>query len=373
MREIPVIRVLLNSKIDFRLFVHQDHLPLIDLLLPGFEGEVIPYPDSQLLVYTADFNIDVRKTLRALSRYAITAVSKHYKLFQQALRNRRPDLVLNDFIPFTPLFCRLHGIPVLGVYNYRLNYTRLGKTITRKLLSVGIRQVYALMYFLHKAIIIEQINPQPAPGIIPAPIIARKPIRRPVQVKQNLHLSDLHPLIFLSLGGGATTATTRYLSIFHWIAENTNWQIVLVPRSAPEGTELATSYPCFKIAPSNWLETQDIINAADLVIARAGFTTVAEALQARVPLLLWHMENHPEIRETEQWLLDNNLAIGKIDSGSSSENIQKLIDTGLADNALIERLKTIPSGGELIVKSAILRILKARYPELYHELEDKNK
>ncbi len=372
MREIPVLRELQKLDVDFRLFVHQTQVQLLKASFPGFQGEIIPYPEGSLLVYTNKFDIDVLKTLQSLLRYSTITVMKHYYLFMFYLRKRRPALVINDFLPFTPLFCRIGRIPVFGVYNYNLSYTRLGTSPIYKLLSIGIRFAYSIMYILHQKIFIEQVYPSHKTDsrTIAIPIIARRPTRTVEQVKLELAQPDSTKLIFLSLGGGATESNQVYLDFFHSLSAGVDGKFVIIPRSLKETKYISANYPNFICTSYRWVETQDIINAASLVITRAGFTTVAEALQSQVPLLLWHVEKHPEIRETEQLLIKNKLAAGSIGTGDNPDKVRKMINRALSDAALKTRLKTVPSGGEMIVISAVIRELKARYPNQYYELED---
>jgi UDP-N-acetylglucosamine:LPS N-acetylglucosamine transferase len=347
MREIPIIRKIReNQRIRIRLFVHPRHVELVHQLLPGDDTECLAYPGGVTFSYKPNLDFDTLATAQSILAYIFWRGWKDYFLFRKALKRERPSLVVNDFLPLVPIYARLHKIRVIGIYNYLLEETSFGRSLWHRILSFNIDLFFPIIYRSCEQMILERIIP---PAKDRDNIHFVSPIARDVtcnipELRLKITDSDL-PLVFLSLGGGNTGFVADYLEHFRPIARAGQVQFLLSPRSSSEEQSLKETYPEFIIANSGWNETQDLIAACDLVIARTGFTTVAETLKARVPLLIWHLESHPEIRETEVVLLEHHLAAGVLYADDSEDMVSEKVLSALAVDGLAERLEAIPANG----------------------------
>ncbi len=359
MREVPIIRQLAVANIRFRIFAHKDHKSLIQSSLKDLSFEFIPYRFGLSLKYTKNYDIAIFRTLISLAQYVFFVSISHYSLFRKNIKKQRPTLIVNDFLPLIPIFAHLHKLPIAGVYNYRLHYTGLGESFFHRMLSWGVHTAFTKMYALHQPMLIEQIYPQPFEGhTIEIPIIARSVVESKTSVLAQLNLQKDETNIYLSLGGGATKINKQILNVFSDIGSAQNWNIILHPRNKYEMEWLGKHYPQFTLVPYDWVETQDILQCASVVVARAGFTTVAECLKLNIPLVLWHMEKHPEIRETENFLKENNLCAGIIHEHDAPDTIAKTIKQGLHNDPLLDKLNLIQSDGDLHAKTLLMKALR---------------
>jgi len=358
MREIPIIHQLAQENFRFRLFVHSKHSPLTQKLLHNINADVVTYPSGLSLKYDDSYDIAIIPTLISLMRYVFSTSFRHYFFFRKAIRHERPQLIINDFLPFVPVYALLHGINIAGVYNYRLEYTYLGSSLFHRFLSRGIRYFFSILYALHHPMLIEQIVPKSSTVLtVEIPVIARSKTETKNSMREKIGLTGRRPVIYLSLGGGATNVNRHILDQFCGLIAQKGWHILIHPRNERESEWFAKTYPMFTLIPHGWLETQNVLQCSSLVIARAGFTTVAECIKLGVPMLLWHVEKHPEIRETENFLIDQNLCAGRIDLTSPIEDISKKIDAGINNKILKDRLNSIPSDGDLLAKTFLLKCL----------------
>ncbi len=355
MREIPIIRQMAQHPFQFRIFSHKKHEPLIHASLGGLDYTMVPYPSGLSLFYKQNLDIAIYRTLASLMVYALVTSVRHYLLFRREIQQRTPSLVINDYLPFVPVYAQMHRIPVVGIYNYRIQYTSLGKGVFKRILSRGIRLFFSLMYSLHDPMIVEQILPENTNnGTREVPVIARGVIEEKSTVMNRLGIDPKDTAIYLSLGGGATALNETLLGQFERMGTSRGWKIFLHPRSEKESDWLTKRFPSFSLIPYDWVETQDVFQCMSTVVARAGFTTVAECIRLKIPLILWHMETHPEIRETEEYLVSNNLCGGVISESDTLENIELKILACLTNASLRERLNSIPSDGDYQAKKIIL-------------------
>ncbi len=359
MKTVSIIREMtVRQELRLRLFVHPQHRELARRLLPELQHTIETYPGGLQLSYNADLDFAVGRTFRSILKYALYNGWRDYRVFRRAVRAERPALIVNDFIPLVPLYAWRAGIPIVGIYNYLLKETSLGDGKLRRLAAWGVERLYRYMYRLCTVMILGNFdsNPPPGPNIRLVPPIARRAIRSRSEVRRSLG-ADERPLVFLSMGGGNTPQTDSYLRRFRLVAQDPQVQLLLLPRDDQESRRLKQHYPEYLVGEGDWVETQEVIAAADLVISRAGFTTVAESLKAGVPLLLWHVESHPEIRETENNLLGQGLAAGLLTTDDNPTQVRIKVQAALARKDLRHRLLELPTDGAEQAADVILELL----------------
>lgn len=362
MRVVPVIQEMnkINSNLEFRFFVHRAHISIVKKVLEGVNVEIVNYGRGLQFVYDNNFDLRIISTLVNITTYATAGFIKHFLLFRKMINRKRSVLVINDFMPFTPVFSRFYGIPVLGLYNYVLKETSLGDSFFRKLLSAGSRLAYTVMYGLHSRLLLEQL--MPGSDDIPwetIPVIARKQTRSRKQIRSDLDVLPGHKLIFISLGGGGSTSPVVFLEKFSQAYDLSGVRFLVSPRSISEYNLIRRKFPKLLVWNPDDFQTQDLIAASDLIIARTGFTTVAESVRFNVPLMIWSMRIHPEIRETEKELQAIGAAAGVLYESDSPQIIRHKIEAGLNKPSVHAVLRTLPSGGEAIAASRIFELLNS--------------
>ncbi|MCH8837801.1 MAG: hypothetical protein IIA60_08375 [Candidatus Marinimicrobia bacterium] len=359
MRTVSIIREMTDrQELRLRLFVHPQHRELARRLLPESQHTIETYPGGLQLSYNADLDFAVGRTFRSILKYALYNAWIDYRVFRRAVKAERPALIVTDFIPLVPLYAWRAGIAIVGIYNYLLKETSLGHGKLRRLAAWGVGRLYRRMYRLCTIMILGNFasNPPPGANIRLVPPIARRATRSRSEVRRSLG-ADQRPLVFLSMGGGNTPQTDSYLSRFKLVAQDSQVQLLLLPRDNQESRRLKEHYPDYLVGEGDWVETQEVIAAADLVISRAGFTTVAESLKAGVPLLLWHVEAHPEIRETENNLLGQGLAAGLLTAEDDPTQVRLKVQAALEKKDLRRRLLELPTDGAERAADVILELL----------------
>ena len=359
MRTVSIIREMaVRRELRLRLFVHPQHRELARRLLPQSQHTIETYPGGLQLSYNADLDFAVGRTFRSILKYALYNAWIDYRVFLRAVKVERPALIVTDFIPLVPLYAWRAGIPIVGIYNYLLKETSLGHGPLRRLAAWEVGRLYRRMYRLCTRMILGNFasNPPPGANIRLVPPIARRATRSRSEVRRSLG-ADQRPLVYLSMGGGNTPQTDSYLRRFKLVAQDSQVQLLLLPRDDQESRRLKEHYPDYLVGDGDWVETQEVIAAADLVISRAGFTTVAEALKAGVPLLLWHVEAHPEIRETENNLLGQGLAAGLLTAEDDPTQVRYRVQAALEKTDLRRRLLELPTDGAGQAADIILELL----------------
>ena len=193
------------------------------------------------------------------------------------LRDRGFDLVLSDIAPQPFLAAEELGIPSLGISNFtwHLIYTRLfGKNeLTDRIAEAYRAAEGALLLPLHEPM--EVFKNRREVGLV-----ARAVIRDRMEIRRLCGLSEGEPLVYL--GGGQSLDPTVFRGVRSTLAGCT----LLVPSW--------TDLPGTVRIPPGETETQDWIAACDLVVSKPGYSTIAEAIQARVPMTLFSREGFAE-------------------------------------------------------------------------------
>ncbi|WP_292490778.1 hypothetical protein [Methanoculleus sp. 10] len=186
------------------------------------------------------------------------------------LHDRGFDLVLSDIAPQPFLAAEELGIPSLGVSNFtwHLIYTHLfGKNeLTDRIAEAYRAADVALLLPLHEPM--EVFKNRREVGLV-----ARAVTRDRMEIRRLCGLSEEEPFVYL--GGGQSLDPTVFRGVRSALAGCT----LLVPSW--------TDLPGAVRIPPGETETQDWIAACDLVVSKPGYSTIAEAIQAGVPMALF--------------------------------------------------------------------------------------
>ena len=233
------------------------------------------------------------------------------------LHDRGFDLVLSDIAPQPFLAAEELGIPSLGVSNFtwHLIYTRLfGKTgLTDRIAEAYRAADVALLLPLHEPM--EVFKNRREVGLVARPVT-----RNRMEIRRLCGLSKGGPLVYL--GGGQSLDPTVFRGI----------------RTALAGCTLLTpswtTIPGAVRIPPGDTETQDWIAACDLVVSKPGYSTISEAVQAGVPMLLFRREGFAEdnylIGGVEEMGIGRELPATAVLDGSWADGLESLM--GLQEN-----------------------------------------
>lgn len=194
----------------------------------------------------------------------------------QKLKARHPSAVLSDIPPGPFEAAEKAGVPSIAFsnFNWYWVYQRLFPTIDLS----QIRECYSkcslclvLPFEAGMSIFRERRE---------IPLVSRKITSAPSSVKSALGLNKEQPLIFVSCTSGSKLLTSPIKNF----ARN-SFQVLT---SASLRTEIG------RAIPRSYAETQNLVAASDLVIARTGYGIVSECIFSKVPMLLINRIGYPE-------------------------------------------------------------------------------
>ena len=256
--------------------------------------------------------VDGTRTLAAVEEW-LTSWDGYIAAEKAFLRDRRIDLVLSDIAPQPFLAAEELGIPSLGISNFtwHLIYTHLfGKTdVTDRIAGAYRAAEGALLLPLHEPMTVFRDRREVG-------LVARAVTRDRAEIRRRCGLSEGEPLVYL--GGGRSLDPAVFRDLRTALAGCT----LLVPSW--------TEIPGTARIPPGETETQDWIAACDLVVSKPGYSTIAEAVQARVPMALFRREGFAEddylIRGVEALGIGREVPAAAVLDGSWAEDLESLME-----------------------------------------------
>jgi uncharacterized protein (TIGR00661 family) len=254
-------------------------------------------------------------------------LSKEYSFFVQDwkvkqgrektfLKENQVDLVISDIspLPFQSA-CEL-GIPSLGISNFTW-YTAYQGFLSTQELHIFYRAYKYMTYFFSLAASKEPewTANRKEYGFFARTVDANE-VRR---ISKELNPNGKKKIIFVGFGMKINTSFLENLPL--WNSPDCVFIISSNVDIKPRGN-------MYKI-PFNYLETQNYIASADLVITKAGWGTVSEAVTSQTPLLILERDTMLEDRHTVtymesqqlchtiNWSDLNNLIINKMEIESN--------------------------------------------------------
>ncbi|WP_163182671.1 glycosyltransferase family protein [Neobacillus sedimentimangrovi] len=211
---------------------------------------------------------------------------------QKFLSDNRVDLVLSDISPLPFEAARNLGIPSVGISNFTWYSAYHGLIDHSELLLL--KNAYSKMdYFFSLAGSKEKWDI----SIKEYGYFSREVNLREVdRIRQWVNPENNKSIIFLGLGMKIDVASLEQLSI--WNSPNC---VFLV------SSNVNVNYPNVYQISRDYLESQNFIAASDLVISKAGWGIIGEALSADVPLLILNRPSMKEDQNTIDYLIQRNL------------------------------------------------------------------
>ncbi|SCL76317.1 putative glycosyl transferase [Methanoculleus chikugoensis] len=277
--------------------------------LPGVE--VIPGPNDPGVVMDGAA-VAGERTLAAVEQW-VASWEECIAAEMIFLRDRGFDLVLSDIAPQPFLAAEELGIPSLGISNFtwHLIYTRLfGKNeLTDRIAEAYRAADVALLLPLHEPM--EVFKNRREVGLV-----ARAVTRNRKEIRRLCGLSEEEPFVYL--GGGQSLDPTIFRGVRSALAGCT----LLVPSW--------TDLPGAVRIPPGETETQDWIAACDLVVSKPGYSTIAEAIQAGVPMALFSREGFAEddylIGDVKAMGIGGEVPAAAVLDGSWADELESLME-----------------------------------------------
>ena len=297
-RQLPIIRHFAHSGVPILLIVHPIHVPLLKRFFDSPNIEIKSYKYSFSLEYDSQLNFRLWYSISGFLNWFLYRWYFDWKTFLKAVKEFPPKLIVHDFLPYVAFWAKLKSIPVFGVYNYCLKYTSFGKGFIARLLQQIILPLFRIAYRLNDKMFIESFVDCQVPHALTIPVIRRYPEQVGISKSEPLHF-------FLALGGKSNPhKLLAFFSAVHKI--NPAIKFWIAPRTEDESLPKDEAFEILK--PAHPFELGPFWEKVDGVITKAGFSTVAEALQFGKKLFILPLVNHPEIQETAQSLQQLSLA-----------------------------------------------------------------
>jgi len=342
-REILIIeKYLKTNNYEITLYIHKNHNEFVKNIFKD-KVKIINYGFSIKLVYKNNLDINIIQTYFNLLMFVLIGSVRQFLMFRKSLKEN--PIVITDFLPQIIIFAKILRKPIIGIYNYSLDYISLGKNPFAEVLSFFMAKIYKLTYNFCSISFIEQIAKKDnyKNRVFVSPI-ARNILIDNEKIREELNVRSDEKLIFLSIGGNSNP--TEIMTKFHKIIEKTKYKILILPRDDFELKQFKEKYKLFVYPKKTVYDTQNYMCSCDLVISKAGFGTIGECLNNNCKILPIHLERHAEIRETEINLKKNNLIIDSIYTTDTGQEIVNKIEKTLNNQIILNNIKDIKCSGE---------------------------
>lgn len=269
------------------------------------------HTDIGLILQPGTLLVDEVKLTNACEHY-LSELPERAKQEAEWLRQHEIAAALCDMPLWSISACKQAGVPLLYVGNF--TWTEL----YREFLPERIWKAYAAEYQkIRHGMLYTLHNPEMLEFLPDAELTETSLVARPFYPKEIETIRAQHtcPIVFIALGMSAQF--TQPVSV-----EGVNAHFYTTAGVPLTGSNVT-------VIPQFTLHTQDYVAAADCVITKAGWGTVAECLLAQKPMALFARDSVLEDRTTIRLLEQKKLAI-------------KVTYEQLAEMpALLERLKQI--------------------------------
>lgn len=207
------------------------------------------------------------------------------------------DLVVCDISPLGLAAAEHAGVPSLLVENFTWDWIYRGYTDVEPRL---VPFAEALQRLFSSATRHVQATPccDTAVGAQAVEPIARRPRLDRSTVRQRLDIPDEDPMVLVTMGGiewdySDLEGRLEALEAHHWL---------VIPGSGPEPKRHGR---CVRLPHRSEFYHPDLIHAADAVVGKLGYSTVAEVCSAGLPFAYVPRPHFPESPPVEAWVRDH--------------------------------------------------------------------
>ncbi len=229
------------------------------------------------LVQTSALHFNLDKTLEALENFLPFDEKRLAGLADQVYQSDC-QLIISDISPLGIAVAEHAGISSILIENFTWDW------IYKAYLSSDIRfkkHIDTLGYFFSKAGHRIQADPVCAfgPGQLCTPPISRMPVTDSRRIREKLGINDLGKMVLITMGGIAEFLPfTEQLANFD---ENIYFVLPGISKDLTVGGENHKNI--IFLSQSSAFHHPDLVNAADAVVGKVGYSTLAEVYHAGVP------------------------------------------------------------------------------------------
>lgn len=225
------------------------------------------------LVQRSAVEEDLPATVERLERFWTQVKGSHLGDLVSDLRDSGADAVLCDIAPLGLLAAREAGLPAILLENFTWDWIYEPLVADEPRLAPWVERMRELFALADLRI---QAEPAcaplaPGPAVVRVPPIARAPRATPAAVRERLGVAPGRPLILVSMGG----VRWHFADFDRWHAAG-DFDFV-VPGGAPDGTSETRRGNLVLLPHHSPVYHPDLVAAADVVVGKLGYSTVAEA------------------------------------------------------------------------------------------------
>jgi len=308
-RNIPIIDSLLSKSKDIKIIVKsaKNQISFIKQLLEKYSPNIEFYEedvDLGLILKEGKIEVDKIKLQYELEKF-ISSWNYKIKKENDFLTNNKVDLVISDIVPWIFKCCKSINIKSILISNF--TWVEIYKEILNN---------YMWMEYLECYKMADEVWLYPLYGYIRNYIEKPKFIGlscRKFNDENVKSIKKIHkqPLVFVSVGRSVNLKD--YINV-----DKLPYDFVYTDGINLKGKNT------YKL-PIDTLNTQDYIKAADYIITKAGWGTIAEAICARKPMLVIERNEIAEDRITLQNLIKLDIALPIKANELNEDNINKLL------------------------------------------------
>ncbi len=274
-RDIAIIRHLQNN-LDLDIFI-KTLMPInfVRQSLPC--TKVIECLNDEGVILQKNFpKVDEKETLNLFEKW-IQNWEDYIEKEKQFCKENNIDLIISDIAPQPFLIAKEIGIASIAISNFtwHSDFSHI----------FGDNEITKTLKDSYKSATLTCILPFAEPMKVfrkkfPVSLVSRDINVSRLEFRKNLGIKENEKLIYVGLGKSMDEKILSNLSQI----DDPNIRLLL-----PSGAKL-NSRRDIKI-PQDYTETQNYLGACDLIISKAGYSTVSEAVRAKNPVFIFEREN----------------------------------------------------------------------------------
>ena len=275
---------------------------------------------------------DLAASIRQLRSWAPPPAAR-IREFARQLRATGAELVLCDIAPLGILAAREAGIPSVLQENFTWDFIYGGYRDAEPALGELADRLAEVFEAADHRIQAEPFC-RAAPGAVVVPPISRRPRSRRPAIRRELGLTSPGepdaPIVLLTMGGIPWSFEDLAQSLDEAEVPGRPW--LVIPGGADEPTRRGRTL-CLPHR-SRWYHP-DLIHAADAVVGKLGYSTVAEVAAAGVPFAYVPRDRFPESPPLETWVTAHlpslRISAARFLSGEWLRDLGPLLALGASD------------------------------------------
>ena len=263
-----------------------------------------------LLDFEGDGAVNLRWSLLKHGVRTVFTILEQVNSEIQCIRTYSPDIVLSDTRVSTILAAKMLGLPVVLILNQFQVLTPRGQRLlaVSRLVDAGALTLMGRLWSLSNCVMIPDLPPPFTVSMlnlhIPEALMKNVELIGPIVEKrcQDLpesdeirerHGLDRRPLVFVSFGGSQAGEILREKMINIATDFPRYLQVVMSLGRPADGPSRTIDMENLRVY--SWIPSQlEMIKACDVVVGRAGHSTIMQAVSCGKPMILVPIPNHTE-------------------------------------------------------------------------------